>query len=93
MGGPFIGWENPGTIVHWLYAYGLKRAQVAIHHQEPEWGFWDRPEFSIPSEWEAVFTGTADNGLTIKYDLTFWDKATYPGGWVPRAPDSRRRGR
>jgi hypothetical protein len=80
MGGPFIGAKNPGTLDQWLYAFGLKRARVAINHQEPEPVFWDRPEFSIPTEWDAVFTRMADNGIRMKYILTFWDKETYPGG-------------
>ena len=56
------------------------RLLAAINHQEPDWVFWDRPELSIPPEWDAVFTRMADNGLTITYKLTFWDKETYPGG-------------
>ncbi|MGB3716200.1 MAG: hypothetical protein WA996_17405 [Candidatus Promineifilaceae bacterium] len=64
----------------YIYSLGVKRARAAIAGQEPELVDWDKPEFSIHPDHDAVFTRMADNGLTITYILTFWDKETYPGG-------------
>jgi len=63
-----------------IYRLGVKRARVAIAGLEPEGLDWDIPEFSIAPGHDDVFTRMADNGLTITYVLTFWDKATYPDG-------------
>ena len=64
----------------WSYAAGVKRARVAIAGLEVELVDWDKPEFSIDPSHDDVFTRMSDNGLTITYVLSFWDKATYPGG-------------
>ena len=63
-----------------IYNFGVKHARVAITGIEPELVDWGIPEFSIDPSHDNVFTRMADNGLTITYMLTFWDKETYPGG-------------
>ena len=81
IGRAFTGLANPGTYDQaTIYDLGAKRALLAINHQEPEYVFWDRSEFYISPEWEDVVTRMAENGLRVKYKLTFWDKATWPGG-------------
>jgi hypothetical protein len=81
IGRAFTGLANPGTYdVPTFYDMGAKRALVAINHQEPEYVFWDRSEFDISPEWDNVVTRMAENGLIVKYKLTFWDKITWPDG-------------
>jgi hypothetical protein len=83
IGGNVIGAdivERVEYVDHFLYGLGAKRARVAMNHQEPEYVHWDIPEFSINPRHDAVYTRMADNGIRLKYMLTFWDKATYPGG-------------
>lgn len=63
-----------------IYRSGVTRARVAIAGLEPELVDWNKPEFSIAPIHDDVFTRMAENGLTITYVLTFWDKATYPDG-------------
>ena len=60
-----------------IYKWGVKRARVAITGTEPVVD-WDIPEFSIAPKHDDVFTRMADNGLSIIYMLTFWDKETFP---------------
>jgi len=63
-----------------IYELGVTRARVAIAGLEPELVDWDKSEFSIAPSYDDVLTRMADNGLTITYVLTFWDKLTYPDG-------------
>lgn len=63
-----------------LYGQGLKRARVAISCIEAECVDWSRQELFIHPGHDAVITRLADNGFVITYVLSFWDKATYPGG-------------
>ncbi|MBI9043630.1 MAG: hypothetical protein JEZ06_04045 [Anaerolineaceae bacterium] len=60
-----------------IYKWGVKRARVAITGTEPVVD-WIVPEFSIAPKHDDVFTRMADNGLSIVYMLTFWDKETFP---------------
>jgi beta-glucosidase/6-phospho-beta-glucosidase/beta-galactosidase len=63
-----------------MYRLGMKRARAAINALDADLVDWDRPEWSVDPSHDEVFTRMADNGLTITYVLSFWDKATYPGG-------------
>jgi parallel beta-helix repeat protein len=63
-----------------VLAIGLKRARLSVNGIEPNTIHWDRPELTINPEDDQVFTLLANNGVKITYVLTFWDKATYPGG-------------
>jgi hypothetical protein len=80
IGAQFDSFGQPEFYDFEIYPRGVKRARVAINGLEPELVDWDRPEFSILPEHDEVFTRMADNGLTITYVLTFWDKETYPNG-------------
>jgi hypothetical protein len=44
---------------------------------------WDIPEFSFDPAEEDFITKLAENGITVDYMLTFWDKANHPQGWQP----------
>lgn len=80
IGAQFDSFDHPEYFDLGIYARGVKRARVAITGLEPELVDWDIPEFSIDPSHDEVFTRMANNGLTITYVLTFWDKLTYPGG-------------
>ncbi len=80
IGAQFDNFGNPEYYDLNLYPRGVKRVRVGITGFEPERVYWDLPEFSIQPNHDDVFTRLADNGLTITYVLTFWDKETYPGG-------------
>ena len=41
---------------------------------------WDKPEFSIDPSHDEFITSLADNGITMTYVLSFWDKAYVAGG-------------
>jgi len=76
----FHGFGYPEFYDLGIYSLGVKRARVAINALDADLVDWSRPELSIHPSHDDVFTRMADNGLTITYVLTFWDKATYPGG-------------
>ncbi len=80
IGVQFDSFGYPESYDLGVYARGVKRARVAIAGLEPELVDWEKPEFSIDPSHDEVFTRMADNGLTITYVLTFWDKETYPHG-------------
>jgi hypothetical protein len=80
MGAQFDSFGTPEYYDLEIYPRGVKRARVAIAGLEPELVDWGKPEFSIDPSHDEVFNRMAQNGLTITYVLTFWDKATYPGG-------------
>jgi hypothetical protein len=83
IGASYIGWNLAGFSEFYdllLFGWGFKWVRVATHSQEPEYVHWDKPELVMSPLHDAVFTRMADNGLEMKYVLTFWDKATYPGG-------------
>lgn len=80
IGAQFDSFGYPEFYDLTIYPRGVKRVRVAIAGLEPELVDWDKPEFSIDPNHDDVFTRMADNGITITYVLTFWDKVTYPGG-------------
>jgi hypothetical protein len=73
---------------------GLKRVRLTINEAEAETNQggtisgidWSKPELSILPNHDDWITSIADNGVTITYILTFWDKANHPGGWGPTHP-------
>jgi hypothetical protein len=74
-----------------LLSLGAKRVKVAISELEPESILgetkvtidWSRPEFSITPDQDSCITTIVNNGITITYILSFWDKANHPQGWEP----------
>ncbi len=70
---------------------GAKRVKLTINEAEPMSMLgqteahidWSKPEFSILPIHDDFITGIVNNGITITYVLTFWDKANHPEGWEP----------
>ena len=65
---------------------GLKRVQVTVNGKSPDTVNWEKPEFFIDPEDDQVFTRLAENGITITYVMTFWDKAIWPNGEGAECP-------
>ena len=62
-----------------IFDAGLDRVRVAINHLEPPVN-WSMPEFSVHPSFDNFITNLADNGVTITYTLSFWDKAGHAIG-------------
>jgi hypothetical protein len=63
---------------------GVTRARLSITNSDSEIVHWDKPENSINPEHDEFITSLADNGITITYVLSFWDKEyVAQGGDVP----------
>jgi hypothetical protein len=65
---------------------GLKRVRLALNGISWDTVNWDRPELTIDPRDDEVISRIAENGITITYVLTFWDKNTWPGGERERQP-------
>jgi parallel beta-helix repeat protein len=59
---------------------GLKRVELTIQENEAPID-WSKPELDIPPEFDNFITALFQNGITITYVLSFWDKANHPQGW------------
>ncbi|MBA7647054.1 hypothetical protein ES703_54823 [subsurface metagenome] len=53
---------------------GVKRARFAINNLDSDRVHWDKPENTIDPSHDDLITSLADNGVTMTYVLTFWDK-------------------
>ena len=65
---------------------GLKRARLAISDIDSDRVDWSKPEFYIDPNHDAFITGLADNGITITYVLSFWDKESVSKGEELQSP-------
>lgn len=58
---------------------GFKRFRFGISNLESDNPYvpieWDKPELSIDPSHDEFITSLADNGITMTYVLSFWDKA------------------
>ena len=81
------GWK-PGE--PWDYTWmvdqivnrGVKRFRVAIDNLDagsPDLD-WSIPQYTIDPSHDKLISLLAQNGITLTYVLTFWDKDTWPGG-------------
>jgi len=59
---------------------GVKRYRTAINSGDQDKVDWTKSEFSVDPSHDEFITGLANNGIQITYFLSFWDKATWPGG-------------
>ncbi len=59
---------------------GLKRVRLAINGISWNTINWSKPELTIDPSDDEIVTRIADNGITITYVLTFWDKAQQAEG-------------
>jgi hypothetical protein len=65
---------------------GLKRIKLSVNGIAFDTVHWSKPELTIDPNEDPIFTRIADNDITITYVLTFWDKATWPGGEGANCP-------
>jgi hypothetical protein len=65
---------------------GLKRLKLSVNGIAHDTVHWNKPELTIDPSEDQVFTRIANNDITITYVLTFWDKATWPGGEGANCP-------
>jgi hypothetical protein len=87
------GWK-PGE--PWDYAWmadqivgrGLKRFRVSIDNLDAGSADldWSIPQFTVDPSHAALISRLAQNGVTMTYVLTFWDKDTWPGGKGANCP-------
>jgi len=59
---------------------GVKRYRIAINSGDQDKVDWTKSEFSVDPSHDEFITNLANNGIQITYFLSFWDKATWPGG-------------
>ena len=59
---------------------GVKRARFSINDLDSPKADWSKPEFSIDPSHDDFITSLADNGITITYVLSFWDKESVSKG-------------
>jgi len=92
--GAVVGWSVDCHVQYLddeLFTLGAKRVKVSISEIEPKsvlgngivTADWSKSEFSVSADQENCVQALLDNGLTITYILSFWDKANHPGGWEP----------
>ncbi len=60
--------------VNHILNLGITRARFAINNMDSDRVHWSKPENSIDPSHDEIITSLADNGITITYVLTFWDK-------------------
>lgn len=60
---------------------GVKHFKVSIQEGEEPID-WSQPELSINPYYDDWITYVAEQGMTITYLLSFWDKANHPDGWT-----------
>ena len=93
--GVTLGWSTDctsGYLMDEFLNIGAKRVKVAVSELEPESNLggkkvtvdWSRPEFSITPNQENCINTYLNNGVSITYILSFWDKANHPNGWQPQ---------
>jgi hypothetical protein len=92
--GAAVAWEldcSEQYLENALFILGAKHVKVSISEIEPESQLgdltvttnWSRSEFAISQDQENCIKALLDNGLSITYILSFWDKANHPEGWQP----------
>jgi hypothetical protein len=81
------GWK-PGEpwdyewMVDQIVSKGVKRFRVSIDNLDagsPDLD-WSIPQYTIDPSHDALITLLSQQGITMTYVLTFWDKDTWPGG-------------
>ena len=59
---------------------GVKRYRIAINDGDQDKVDWTKSEFAVDPSHDEFISNLANNGIQITYFLSFWDKATWPGG-------------
>lgn len=75
-----------------ILGLGLKRVRLAINGISWDTIDWNHSQLTIAPEHDKLITRLAENGVTITYVLTFWDKETWPGGQRPDVPRFKNEG-
>lgn len=65
---------------------GLKRVRLSINDVDWDKAEWSKSEFSIHPSHDDFITSLNENGVTITYILTFWDKDHVAEGGKVRYP-------
>jgi hypothetical protein len=75
-------------MVNQIVSRGVKRFRVSIDNLDAGSADldWSIPQFTIDPSHDALITLLAQEGVTITYVLTFWDKDTWPGGKDANCP-------
>ena len=63
-----------------IFDAGLRRVSLAVNHLDCPDVDWSIPENSINPDFDNFVTSLADNGVTITYVLSFWDKESHAIG-------------
>ena len=64
----------------YIFELGLKRIRLAINDVDSNRVDWSKPELSIDPSHDDFITSLADNGVTITFMLSFWDKESVAEG-------------
>jgi hypothetical protein len=89
-----VGWPSDCQVQYYedeLFNLGAKWVKISINEIEPESVLgngivsadWSRSEFLVSENQEKCVEALLDNGFSITYILSFWDKFNHPGGWEP----------
>ena len=62
-------------------ALGVKWMRLSLNELDCDRVDWGRSEFYIDPSEDHWITEIVSSGITISYNLIFWDKANHPGGW------------
>lgn len=92
--GAVVGWPSDCQVQYYedeLFNLGAKWVKISINEIEPESVLgngivsadWSRSEFLVSENQEKCVEALLDNGFSITYILSFWDKFNHPGGWEP----------
>ena len=74
-------WHDPFShLLNETLYLGVKRYRLSINNGDEDKVDWSRSEFSVDPSHDEFITDLANNGIQITYFLSFWDKATWPGG-------------
>jgi len=65
---------------------GLKRFRLSINSMDSDKVDWDLSETSIDPIYDEFISRLADNGITMTYVLSFWDKAFVAAGGEINSP-------
>jgi len=69
-----------------ILGLGLKRVRLAINGISYDTIDWVHSQLTIAPEHDELITRLVENGVTITYVLTFWDRETWPDGQHPHVP-------
>jgi len=72
-----------------IFDLGLKYASILFNSKEGHTAIWDWPELSVTPAQDDHVNDLVANGVTLNFNLVFWDVANHPDGWEEPAGYSR----